>query len=302
VVISRGMLDSSTRAELQGVAAHLIGSIANGDLRIGTRVATLVGAFGLITMLSRSFGNARAARRVVRLLRASLRFGSSRDDGELALVLANPFDDSAANSTATAIAERAESSLHSASASEIHKKEKIPWRTLAWMPIAGPLVMTGFFGGVLCKLLLQPLLALSWRSRKYMADATAVRLTRDPETLASALQKICGQPTPSAFAAWIAHMSLVPTRLIGARSLFGTSVMMTPSLDRRLKALGILGAHTSVRSHRDLPVWALLALLPIGLLLIGLMGFALYLLVFVSVAMSGLFTWMPALLIHALLR
>jgi hypothetical protein len=162
--------------------------------------------------------------------------------------------------------------------------------------------MTGFFGGVLCKLLLQPLLALSWRQRKYMADATAVRLTRDPETLASALQKIRGLPTQSAFAAWITHMSVVPNRLIGSKSLFGTSALMTPSLDHRLKALGVLGAQVSLRAQQRLPIWKWLALLPIGLLLIGLMGLVLYLLMFVSAAMSGLFTGLPVIIIHAVLR
>jgi Zn-dependent protease with chaperone function len=303
LVVSRGLLDSSSRAELQGVAAHLVGSIANGDLRIGTGIATLLSAFGIITALSRSFGDRQVATRLATLLRASLRFGSTKDDGELALMLANPFADADANRPASSTEELGSVSVvHPDSESAIYKGDKIPWRTLAWMPIVGPLVIAGFFGGVLCRLLLQPLLALSWRSRKYMADATAVRLTRDPETLASALQKIRGQPTASAFAAWLTHLTVVPTRLIGAKSLFGNGVLMTPSLDRRLKALGVLGAQVAVRSHRYLPLWAWLALLPISVLLIALMGFALYLLVLVSVAMSGLFTWLPAILLHALLR
>ena len=69
---------------------------------------------------------------------------------------------------------------------------KIPWRTYAWMPLVGPLVISGFFGGLICMLVLGPLLALTWRQRKYLADATAVQLTRDPNTLGSALEKNAG--------------------------------------------------------------------------------------------------------------
>ena len=46
--------------------------------------------------------------------------------------------------------------------------------------------------------------------------------------------------------------------------------------------------------------WAIL--LPIGLLLVVLFATAVVLLAYVSVALSGLFTWLPAILIHAILR
>jgi Zn-dependent protease with chaperone function len=286
VVISTGLLEGATRAEIQGVAAHLVGGIANGDLRVGARIASLLGMFGLIAKLGQSLSDREAARRLARLLIRSLRPGSSAADGRLAMALTNPFDP------------------------ESHGKRtqpadngKVPWRTLAWMPFAGPLVISGFFGGMLCTFLLGPLLSFGWRRRKYLADALAVQLTRDPDTLGSALQKIRGEPVEGAFGAWIAHLSVVPSPLIGARSILGgSSVPMAPSLERRLKALGVMGAHVTLRAGKTMPVWAWLVLTPVLALVAVLLSAVVFGLAYVSVALSGLFTWFPAVLLHMLLR
>ncbi len=286
IAVSTGLLAGASRAELQGVAAHLVGSIANGDLRIGARIASLLGMFGLVAKLSQSMSDRGAARRLARLLRRSLRPGASHADARLAMALTNPFDPA----TQTGRDDPPDTG-------------KIPWRTLAWMPVAGPLVISGFFGGMLCSVLLAPLLALGWRRRKYMADAIAVQLTRDPDTLGSALEKIRGAAVDGAFGAWITHLSVVPSPLIGARSILGgSSIPMSPSLDRRLKALGLMGAHVAPRTGRTPPPWAWALLAPVIALLVVLMSAVVFGLLYVSVALSGLFTWLPAVILHALLR
>jgi hypothetical protein len=45
-----------------------------------------------------------------------------------------------------------------------------------------------------------------------------------------------------------------------------------------------------------------IVLVPVGVLLVVLFAIVIVLLVWLSVALSGLFTWMPAILIHAILR
>ncbi|HEY6643229.1 M48 family metalloprotease, partial [Povalibacter sp.] len=40
VAVSTGMLQGLNRAQMQGIAAHLVGSIANGDVGVGSQVAT----------------------------------------------------------------------------------------------------------------------------------------------------------------------------------------------------------------------------------------------------------------------
>jgi Zn-dependent protease with chaperone function len=286
IVITTALLAELDRAQLQGVAAQLVGSIANGDMRIGARFATVLGMFGLIAKLSHSFSDREAAARFLALLRGALKVGGGTTDGQLVMDLANPFDQGAEGSKAAPADE-----------------EGIPWRTWAWMPLAGPLVIGGFFGGLLCTVLLGPLLSLAWRRRKYLADATAVQLTRDPDTLGRALEQMRGAPVDGAFGAWIAHLCVVPSTSIGARSILGSAlVSMSPALDKRLKALGVMGAHVSPRAGKAVPPIAWLVLAPVIALVAGLMSAVVVGLLFISLALSGLFTWLPALLIHALLR
>lgn len=286
MVVTSGLMAELNRAELQGIAAHLVGSVANGDISIGARMATVLSMFGLIAKLSESFARRDAARRFAGLLRSSLKRGASVDDGELAIALTNPFK--SAKAVPDVIADGA---------------KRIPWRTIAWMPLVGPLVISGFFGGVLCSFALGPLLSLAWRRRKYLADATAVRLTRDPNTLGSALEKMRGVPAQGAFGAWIAHMSVMPTGLIGAKSILGgSSVPMSPSLDGRLHALGVMGAQVAVQARRQMPLWAWCALLPVIALLVVLLSLVVVGLLYISLAMSGLFTWLPALIVHGFFR
>lgn len=287
IVVTTGLLVELDRAQLQGIAAHLVGSIANGDMRIGARIATMLGLFGLISKLGTSFTDREGARRFLKLLLAALKPGGSARDGELVMELTNPFEPERSD-TAPAPAD---------------KSDRMPWKTLLWMPLAGPLAISGFFGGLLCALVLGPLLALTWRRRKSMADATAVRLTRDPDTLGQALEKLRGAPVDGAFGSWIAHLCVMPSGLIGARSILGgASVPMAPSLDRRLQALGLMGARVSPRLERTIPGWAWVILAPVCALLALLMGVVVFGLLYISVALSGLFTWLPAMLIHAIVR
>ncbi|HEY6643698.1 MAG TPA: hypothetical protein VIZ63_16345, partial [Povalibacter sp.] len=252
---------------------------------------TTLSLFGLIARLSESFGDRGAARRFATLLRGAARRGASIEDGQLALELTNPFD----------------SGSHPAEPRIDAKDGKIPWRTMLWMPLLGPLVISGFFGGMLSSIALSPLLAWAWRRRKFLADATAVRLTREPNTLGEALVKLNDLPWEGAFAPWTAHMSVVNVEKIGGKGLFSSSgAKMFPSLQKRLLALTGLGA--SVAATQELSTWQRLPLMgrvilvPVGVLVAMLLAAVVVLLVWVSVALSGLFTWLPAMLLHAILR
>lgn len=290
VAVSTGMLEGLNRAQMQGIAGHLVGSIANGDVAVGTQIATTLSLFGLIAKLSESFTDRDAASRFAKLVRGALRHGSTMEDGQLALELTNPFDSTGQPKKAPPAEEG-----------------KVPWRTMMWMPLMGPLVISGFFGAMLSSIVLSPLLAWAWRRRKFLADATAVRLTRDADTLGSALLKLNDLPWEGAFAPWTAHMSVVNVEKIGGQGLFSSSgAKMFPSLQRRLTALTGMGASTARLEERSawqrIPLLGRLALVPVGALVVVLLSIAVVLLAWVSVALSALFTWLPAMLIHAVLR
>jgi Zn-dependent protease with chaperone function len=286
IVVTRGLLARVDRAQLQGVAGHLVGAIANGDLAAGARVATLLSLFGLVARLASSFSDRAGLRRLLRLLRGAFARRDGRSAGELAMMLTNPLKEK-----------------HDAADAGLPAREPKPWQAMLWLPLAGPLAIGGFFGGLVCTLVLGPVLALSWRRRKYLADATAVRLTRDPDGLGGALAEMRGEAVAGPFGAWLAHMSVVPDGRIGARSILGgASVSMSPALPKRLRALGQLGARDGQVSEPPVPVLRWLILGPLfavlGVLMAAVVGGLLY----VSVAMSGLFTWLPAVVLNHLLR
>lgn len=294
IVVTTGLLTMLNRAELQALAAHLVGSIADGDMRIGTRIATVLSLFGLITRLSRSFAERDAARQLAKLLRASLRRGGNAADRELALALVDPFADTPGPR---------DTSPHEVKSSPHDTSDKVPWRTLAWIPLMGPLVMSGLFGGVISAMLLSPLLALAWRRRKYMADATAVRLTRDPDALVGALGKMRGAAICGPLSAFVSHMAIVPEDGARARSLFsGSFVRMAPSYSRRIAALVKMGAQPVELTKRPFNRLVAVALAPVVAVLLALLSAALFLMVYVSIALSGLCTWVPAVLLHMILR
>ncbi|MFL6602675.1 MAG: M48 family metalloprotease [Steroidobacteraceae bacterium] len=301
IVISQGLLGLLNRAQMEGVAANLIGSIADGDMRIGVRAALSLSLFALITRLGTVVTKSHARRNVMQIVVATLLPTRARAR-KLVMDLTSPFDDEpqekavADNSrTTTAVP----SFISNPRAALTARWEKI--RPYLWLPLAGPLVMTGFLGAIFNLFVLGPLLSLAWRQRKYMADATAVRLTRDPDTLAGALEKVTGaQGAP--LAPWAAHMSMADHRGNQA-SVFGSSaVPMFPSIDRRLRALGAMGAHITRAARPQMPLRAWLFIAPLLAILAVLVAMLFPLLIWLSLALTMLFTGMPFAIIHVVLR
>jgi hypothetical protein len=177
--------------------------------------------------------------------------------------------------------------------------EKI--RPYLWLPLAGPLVMTGFLGAIVNLFLLGPLLSLAWRQRKYMADATAVRLTRDPDTLAGALEQMTKQRS-APLAAWAAHMSVTDHNGRQSGVFGGSAVPMFPSIDRRLRALVTMGAHITLATSPKIPLKIWLIATPLVAILVACVGVLLPLLVWVSLALTGLFGGIAFGIVHVILR
>lgn len=170
------------------------------------------------------------------------------------------------------------------------------------MPFTGPLVLAGFFGGLVATFVLSPLIALAWRQRKYLADSTAVRLTRNPDTLAEALQRMASAGGNASLAPWVAHLAVVRDGESSPGALLSSSpVPMFPAPQRRLLALVRQGATVAV-TRPQVPWIVWLVGLPLGALLIGLLTTVIVLLLWLSLALSGLFTLLPFGALNLLLR
>ena len=283
ILVSTALLARLKREELQGIAGQLIGALANGDVGIGLHAALALSLFGLNARLSGMFTDPGAAQRLCAMGRALLMPSAERAQ-QLAAEIADPF----ASSESKVADERRGA-----------RRQDGDWRRLIWLPLAGPIVITGFFAGIASFILLGPLVSLAWRQRKYMADATAVRLTRDPDALSKALEKMSGSGEP--LAAWASHLSIVQSGGNRTGVLGASFVPMFPSIERRLAALAKLGAHLS-HAPRHMPRRLVLILAPLFAVAGLLMIFAMCLLIFLSTALTMLFTGLPFGVIHLLLR
>jgi Zn-dependent protease with chaperone function len=288
VLVTTGLLALLDREQMQGIAAHLVASIADGDMTIGLRVATTQCLFGLVTRFSAAFTDSAATRR----MSGNLCVAMFRPNGAVARALldelTNPLE-AAAPADKQARAHR-------------KPKRRNEWRMLLWIPFAGPVLITGFVCAIVSMVLLEPLVSLAWRQRKYMADAIAVRLTRAPDTLASALAIMSRAGGGGLLGAWAAHLSVTrPAGRGDAGAMRASLVPSFPSITRRLRALEKMGAHVNYVPGRR-PVKALLIVAPLAAIAAGLMAFALVMMVILSAGLSTLLLGLPFGILHMLLR
>lgn len=167
LVASAGLLEGFSREAMEGTVAHLIGSAANGDLRIARRFAVDLIASALMTRPSGRGHALHGLRMLAMAVISPRRLDATMLHGWLAARRGSTGDGSTLKGGA----------------------RRTGITSLLTLILAGPW-MAGFFFDLACAFLIFPLLALAWRRRKYLADATAVRLTRDPDALAGALAQL----------------------------------------------------------------------------------------------------------------
>jgi Zn-dependent protease with chaperone function len=191
VVVGRRVLDEFDRDATQGLLAHLVGSIGNGDLRGAAQIHSLLYALELmIVILLAPF--ARFPRRIAR---AWLAFplgaggrGEARAERARALI-------------ALLARHRALMKTAGDNPGETlgHDYFGPVGRVLvhACPPFLALLLGTQVATALLLVFASAPV-ALLWRSRRYLADATAVQLTRNPTGLYRALARLaeCGALIP----------------------------------------------------------------------------------------------------------
>ena len=182
IVVTRGLLQTLNREELQGVIGHEMGHIANLDTRYMTIVGVTVGLIALVASM---------------ILRA-MQWGS--------------------------FSGRSSSDRKSSGGSAF-------------------LIIVLLVVAVLAPLAAKAVQMAVSRQREYLADATSVQFTRNPDGLISALQKLeaaAGKPFPGVSDA-TQHLFIVnPVRAMTAK----TSALMAthPDLQSRIDRLRNLGA------------------------------------------------------------
>lgn len=199
IVISRRMLDDLNRDQLEALLGQLISSIGNGDLRVAFMVTSVFETCGLlITLINSPFG--RESRGTLwRILRYGFRRSSSQE-GQAA--------------EAEAVASLLSRSLEMGKGDidkffDSAEQKKSLWRkflSFIFFPIFFTNIAIEMTLWFFLTVLLGPCMALVWRTRRYLADASAVQLTRNPDALAGALQALSQDSTAIPGSVWASHL------------------------------------------------------------------------------------------------
>ena len=225
VLVGRSLIDTLDREETQGVVARVIASAVDGDLGLAVDVAAVYVTYGFLTTSLAAFVSRAARARWRAAVRALI--GRAADPAAAAVgvaaLLGLPADDDTPDTTASGCL------------------------TL--------ITMGGFIGvgvSLINLFLAGPLLTFAWRSRGYLADATAVDLTRNADGLARALTDLesAGQGVPGT--AWLELLLVVdgaggggtPAGRLPRLSDTGLVVSLAPSTSKRLARLRAMGADT----------------------------------------------------------
>jgi Zn-dependent protease with chaperone function len=272
VVVSRRLLDELDRDETQAVVGHLIGAVGNGDLRVALALLSLFRTIGLImTALGATLGPA-SRRTLWRVVRLAFRKPGAPVSEEEALQV---------DALLSKSVEMEDSDIDRISAhgkTTILDVIKLPFLmayTAIWM------CRIAFMSFVV-----SPLLALVWRSRRYLADATAVQLTRNPDGLAKGLASLSAKGGIVPGGSWAAPLFIIGPQVSGRSSgsagraaggLMGDEfgvLAFDPPIARRIARLRRQGATVDLalpptRTHPLTVGCITLIVVPLGVVLIG---------------------------------
>lgn len=212
VVVSRRLLDELDRDETQGILAHLIAAIGNGDLGIALTMVTVFRTFGLVnTLLDAPVSS--SARATLRRLVGVLWREADRDAAVRTAA--------AARLLGSRVTMMELEDVNLVLGSEAQQRQApagltgllLKVRVFALFPVWAAAGMAKTALMLLSFALLSPLLAWTWRTRRYLADATAVRLTRNPDGIARGLEALIRHGGGIRGGAWAEHLFVVGGRV-----------------------------------------------------------------------------------------
>ncbi len=199
IVLSRRLLDDLDREQTQALLAHLVASIGNGDLHIAFTVTSVFETCGLlVSLVSAPFGKQSRAT-LWKIIRYAFQRGpaaaKAAEAEDVAGLLADTLD---MNSN------EVDRFYNQPRAGLIRKFFRLVLFPFCFTTLAVEITLW-FFVSVL----LGPAMALLWRTRRYLADAGAIELTRNPDALAAVLQRLSADTTAVAGGSWATHLFLV---------------------------------------------------------------------------------------------
>jgi Zn-dependent protease with chaperone function len=242
VVIGRRLLDEFDRDETQGILGHLVGSIANGDLRGAAQIHAMLYVLELLTVVVlapfASLPRRIAIRWLTFPLTGSLRSTQSRTDQAGALIDLLESHREVMPSNEAGMTDTSSGTDYFGRVGRVLVRIAPPLMALIFLSKAATGFMLVFASAPV---------GLLWRSRKYLADATGVQLTRNPDGLYRALVQMSKDSVIVPGAGAISHLFVVAPEGTGQKDASfsdreGLLMGMYPSVNHRLARLKRMGA------------------------------------------------------------
>jgi Zn-dependent protease with chaperone function len=236
VLVTRGLLDKLDRDETQAVVGHVVGSIGNGDLRIVSIIFSIYQTWGALALLVNAPFASSSRRAILRGFRTAFRGQDRTVDRWEAEFVSDAFLRGVADFEDAEVSKRLASNRNGLAGK---------WDTIV-MFLSLPSTMIAFvvrFAVAISSMaLIGPIVAFMWRTRRHLADAMAVQLTRNPDALARALRHFAtvqclvpqGEAVSLLFFTWPPHAT-AKDAVVGE---FGRMHPKLPQRERRLLALG----------------------------------------------------------------
>ncbi|HUQ81190.1 MAG TPA: M48 family metalloprotease [Gemmatimonadaceae bacterium] len=246
LLVTRGLLDTLDRDETQSVIAHLVGSVGNGDLKIASIIFSIYQTWGALALLLDAPVNGRARKAVWRAFKVAFRSQARAVDRWEAEFVSDALLRGASNddpADPNDVGERVMSSTDGYSNANFLEKGYV----MAMLPLILGAQVVRFAIFISSVILVGPVVSFMWHTRRHLADAMAVQLTRNPNSLVTALHKlsISNQATVKG-AAGLGFLFIVWPGSISSSSrdtaVVGQFQRMHPKLHKRQRRLRALGA------------------------------------------------------------
>lgn len=298
IVVARGLLDNLNRDETQAIIGHLLASVGNGDLRFSLDMLSVFQTIGLLSvMLQTPFGG-KSRGTLVQLFRFLFRGKAHSQEAEqMRDVLLGALKHQAGDDI----------DIYTTSSGN-----KTTWRDVVKLPFLIAYLAVWLTQTILLNMTVVPLMALLWKARRYLADASAVQLTRNPTALACAIRNM-GFPSTAGnrwttvlFAtgstrkgAEIADFFPEPARRVRRLRLQGADVEELPPT--RMEQW-MVKLRTGTRGQIAARVGIISVLAGIGLMICSMLLVCVVLITCVAMAIDGLFLGPAVMIVHVILR
>ena len=186
IIVSTGLLSQLSRDEAQAIIAHVVSSVGNGDLRIAAAILSAIHAWGFVSLLIDTPLGATSRTTLSRVVKTSI--DAARGD----------FNRLEAEETLESLQQGSTAMTDLMTATDIDTIASSTRHPLVDLFVTVPLLLTMGVASIAARtvvllftlLVSGPWIAVLWRSRRRLADASAVQLTRNPDALGGALQKL----------------------------------------------------------------------------------------------------------------